>query len=96
MTTEAELYEALKYRIDVNPDTGTRSYRNAAGKLHREDGPAIIFPNGTVMWFLNGARHRVDGPAIVWPGGTKEWWLNGVVYTKREYYLRLNAPGYTV
>ena len=94
MSTDAELYEALKYRIEVD-EYGNRRYYNAAGQLHRTDGPAIIIPNGTVMWFLNGVRHRTDGPAIVWPHGAKEWWLNGVVYTKREYYLRLNAPGHT-
>ena len=45
MTTEADVYEALKYHIEDNGN-GTRSYRNAAGELHREDGPAVIFEGG--------------------------------------------------
>ena len=24
------------------------------GKLHREDGPAVEYPNGSKMWYLNG------------------------------------------
>jgi len=26
------------------------------GKLHREDGPAIEYPNGDNSWYLNGKR----------------------------------------
>lgn len=26
------------------------------GKLHREDGPAVIRSNGTEIWFLNGIK----------------------------------------
>jgi hypothetical protein len=48
------------------------------GKLHREDGPAVIFPSGTQDWYLNGERHREDGPAVIRKNGTQEWWLNGV------------------
>ena len=39
MTTDVELYEALKYRVEVSPATGTRRYYNSANQLHREDGP---------------------------------------------------------
>ena len=47
------------------------------GKLHREDGPACEFANGTKAWLLNGKRHREDGPAREWANGRKEWLLNG-------------------
>jgi hypothetical protein len=47
------------------------------GKLHREDGPAREWKNGTKEWWLNGKQHRTDGPAIEWDNGNKEWWLNG-------------------
>jgi len=26
------------------------------GQLHREEGPAAVWPNGTQRWFLNGVR----------------------------------------
>jgi hypothetical protein len=47
------------------------------GKLHREDGPAIIFRNSDKHWYLNGKLHRVDGPACEYIDGTKYWFLNG-------------------
>ena len=47
------------------------------GERHREDGPAIEYPDGTKHWYLNGERHREDGPAIEDPDGTKYWYLNG-------------------
>ena len=44
--------------------------------LHREDGPALEYPNGDKEWYLNDKRHREDGPAIEWSNGAKEWRLN--------------------
>jgi len=48
------------------------------GKLHRVDGPAIEYKNGTKFWYLEGLRHRIDGPAIECPDGHKEWFQNGI------------------
>jgi hypothetical protein len=61
------------------------------GKLHREDGPAIIHQNGTQTWWLNDKRHREDGPAIIWPNGTQEWWINGKNITEDEFNNRKNS-----
>ena len=55
---------------------GTKRWYNEQGKRHREDGPAIVYPDGSV-WYLNGQYHREDGPAVEWATGRKEWWLNG-------------------
>jgi len=46
-------------------------------KLHRLDGPAIIFSSGTKKWWVNGKKHRLDGPAVTTNLGTKQWWVNG-------------------
>lgn len=45
--------------------------------LHRLDGPAVEWPNGTKLWYVNDKRHRIDGPAVVHPSGHKEWWVDG-------------------
>ena len=45
-------------------------------ELHREDGPAVDFADGTKFWYLNGKRHREDGPAVEYADGTKCWYLN--------------------
>lgn len=56
------------------------NYFNKNGKLHREDGPAIIRSNGTKVWYANGKRHRGDGPAVVQSSGHKEWYYNGKLH----------------
>ncbi len=34
------------------------------GKLHRLDGPAIEYSDGTKEWYREGKHDRVDGPAV--------------------------------
>jgi hypothetical protein len=48
-------------------------------KLHREDGPAVLYPNGYESWYLNGKQHRIDGPARIWDNDRcpPEWYING-------------------
>jgi len=68
----------------------------AEGLLHREDGPAIIHPDGRQLWYLAGKLHREDGPAVVYPSGFVFWVLRNKRVTredvldtpeKREAYL---------
>ena len=79
MATEAAVYDALKYHVKVDQH-GTRRYYNSAGRLHRTDGPAIVW--GVVAggeWDINGVLHREDGPAIEWAAGS-EWYINGLLH----------------
>ena len=62
----------------ITTELGVVEYRNAGGKLPREEGPAVVRPDGTKQWYRDGKRHREDGPAIVFPDGTEEWYRNGV------------------
>jgi hypothetical protein len=59
------------------------------GKLHREDGPAVEYPNGTKVWYFNGVLHREDGPAIEFPDGNKYWYINGEKFIEKTV-LQLN------
>ena len=52
-------------------------FRNAEGKLHRTDGPAIEFSNGEKHWHIKGKLHRTDGPAIEFADGDKYWFKDG-------------------
>ena len=56
---------------------GTKVWRNENGQFHREDGPAVIYPNGDKFWCINDQYHREDGPAIIYENGTQIWWING-------------------
>jgi hypothetical protein len=58
-------------------ENGRWEWRNQLGQLHREDGPAVIYPGGPKNWYLNGQTHRADGPAVRWSNGHSEHWLHG-------------------
>lgn len=35
------------------------------GKYHREDGPAVVYDDGTSYWYYENDRmHRIGGPAV--------------------------------
>ena len=74
---EQEVFDALRYRIEVNQH-GTRKYYNKAGQLHRINGPAIEYADGTKCWYQNSLIHRTDGPAIEYADGEKWWYQNGL------------------
>ena len=48
------------------------------GVLHRHDGPAIIYSDGSKVWYKNDKLHRDDGPAVIYSDGSKTWYKNGV------------------
>jgi len=48
-------------------------------EVHREDGPAIMYNDGSEEWFLNGKLHREDGPAIT-GSGVLQWYFEGKLH----------------
>jgi hypothetical protein len=64
-------------------DSHTEWYQNS--ELHRLDGPAVEFKDGSKTWWKNDKRHRDNGPAVEWSHGHKEWWVNGLLH-------RLDGP----
>lgn len=54
------------------------------GRLHREDGPAIIYPNGDQYWYKNGKLHREDEPAIMYFRGKQSWYKNGQLHREGD------------
>ena len=64
----------------ANPEIdefGNKFWRNSKRQLHREDGPAVKYANGTKWWYKNDQRHRDDGPAVERANGTKRWYYEG-------------------
>lgn len=49
------------------------------GFLHREDGPAIIWPDNDMQWWLNGKLHRDDGPAVI-SRYAERWYRHGIAH----------------
>lgn len=35
-------------------------WRNEKEELHREDGPAVVYPRGTKEWWLNGIKYSKE------------------------------------
>lgn len=55
------------------------------GKLHRDDGPAILQSNGLEFWYQHGEKHRDDGPAVISSSLTEFWCQRGRLH-------RLDGP----
>ena len=59
-------------------------WRDFAGRLHREAGPAVIYKQDNFMpqeWWWHGYLHRYnDLPARVYSHGRREWFFHGVLH----------------
>jgi hypothetical protein len=71
--------------------SGDKEWRNGAGELHREDGPAVECANGDRAWFFRDRLHRVNGPAVEHTGVQKSWYRHGVLH--REDGPAIEGPG---
>ena len=78
MSTAFDIFEALKCSVEID-SKGTKTWRDANGQLHREGGPAIEGPEGSV-WYFHGQLHREGGPAIERANGDQTWWLHGQLH----------------
>lgn len=85
-TQHGALIDALGGYIETGPDRTVRYY-DSEGKLHRANGPAVVYASGARSWYRHGIRHREDGPAIVHADGSRSWWVNGK-------HLREDGPAY--
>lgn len=72
------------YKVTVYKDK-TICWYNEKDQLHRLDGPAIEWADGSKSWYAEGKFHRLDGPAFEDADGTKEWCVEGKLH-------RLDGP----
>src|ERR1035437_6371018 len=61
--------------LKVLPD-GTKEWCNSEAELHREDGPAVEYPDGRKEWFRRNQYYREDGPVVECENGDKVWRRN--------------------
>jgi len=72
--------------IWIDIDGNKRYYKDKRmNMLHRLDGPAAEYTNGTKFWFVDGQLHRLDGPAREYADGDKVWFVEGKLH-------RLDGP----
>ena len=72
------------YKVTVDKDKTVRWYDDK-DQLHRLDGPAVEYADGTKAWYVEGKLHRLDGPAIEYADGCKAWWVEGERMTEQEF-----------
>lgn len=65
---------------------GLIEFRLAGTIVHRTNGPAAIYPRGTVRFIKYGLLHRTDGPAIIYASGAKKYYVKGVPCEPMEYF----------
>jgi hypothetical protein len=56
---------------------GWTLWYNEKFNLSKTTGPAVIKPDGTSFWYLNGLLHNENGPAIIRNTETENW-IKGV------------------
>lgn len=71
-------------KLEVCED-GKKQFYDKNGSFHKEDGPAIEYPDGSKLYFQHGKLHREDGPAEEWINGTKVYHVKGACH-------RLDGP----
>ena len=67
-------------RVEYHNASGqlsARYYYDVAGKLHREDGPAVEWADGYKAYYIHGLPHREDGPAVETADGGKKYYIHG-------------------
>src|SRR3954469_16273994 len=56
---------------------GVLEWRDDHGRLHRDDGPARVFPSGREEWYRQGKLNREGGPAVLHANGSEKWYVAG-------------------
>ncbi len=72
---------------EIRKDSQGTKWYYTDGLLHREDGPAVLYADGSESWFMNGVLHRTGGPARDWVYGNEEWYQHGKPYQPSAHEL---------
>jgi hypothetical protein len=62
--------------VEVVDDFRERQYY-LNGFLHREDGPAGTYADGSKIYLQNGILHRLNGPAVIRADGYEAYYIYG-------------------
>lgn len=74
-----------KMNLPFIDNKGNKFWYNKEGKYHREDGPAVIWKDGSKTWYKDGLPHRDDGPAVEDIIDGPAWYLDGDYLTKTQF-----------
>lgn len=84
---ELDTPEEPRHFKDENKNEWTE-WRLSNGLLHREDGPAMEYHDGSLkVWYKCGLKHRTNGPAVE-RNGKVEWWRHGQHFRELDDYAK--------
>ena len=66
--------------------SGTVRWLDDERYVHRVDGPASVWDDGTQWWFRHGRAHFAYGPAILYASGSLAWYEDGFRLRRRKPY----------
>lgn len=73
---ERSIYYKVNNITYNNHDDGF-AYWSINDKTHKLDGPAIIYSNGTKIYYQYGKIHNLYGPAMIHSEGIVKYYVNG-------------------
>lgn len=76
--------EAVAESTPTRGRDGSIKWRTVDGRMHRTDGPAATWPDGTEVWFFDGKVHRTDGPAATRVDGFQSWTTDSTDHPTRN------------
>ena len=65
---------------------GSVRWLDDKGYNHREDGPAVVYADGTQYWARHGRSHFAYGPAVLYDDGRLVWYEAGHLLRGRKPY----------
>jgi len=93
-------YKIIYYYNIKETKIEREQYYNSKGKLHRLDGPTVIYyyKSGEIRgerYYINGKYHRLNGPAVILYFKSGEirgeyYWINNKYYLKEDFYKIIN------
>ena len=66
--------------------SGVVKWLDDEGRVHHEDGPAIVWPHGTQWWYRHGGYHFAHGPADLYVDGSLVWYEKSRKLRERDPY----------
>ena len=79
---ESEYIDLDKYKYN---DGSIYYIKKDTQLIHNPYGPAIIWRDGTKLYYINNKCHRLDGPAKIYADGEERYYINGKELTKEEF-----------
>ena len=76
--------EEGRLRLD---SAGNELWYDKNGRLHRINGPAVIYKSGGMYWLRHGKLHCDDGPAIIHSNGEEQWLKHHAHYEPTAHEL---------